>query len=172
MTGELTFGNIDHIVKGVEPIVIRKQYTSNMPKNALDGGWSLFPEVYLQYGFSNTKPKKTDFYILDLNRRRNYFVYDSKVKGEKDTYLYKSIANKEDNFHGNTMDGQLSGRTNPQNMTLKIVWKKSALLTLGDGTEKYFQYKKTDCKKDCLKSLCRYCLVRETKPNKNIVQYS
>lgn len=161
ISGGLVYSSDDFILRGVEPIIIRRSYETKGENLNVDGGWLLFPDLELYCKKLQLEPVQL---FVCMKDGRGFIFNRRKVEGRN--CLYTPEIRTKDNTHSdiyrNTLDGVLSARTSPFNMHILFTNEEEATLTLGDGTIKIYKYRRKNK---------RYLLEEEIKPNQNHIFY-
>lgn len=138
----------DLVIKGPDDLIMQRYFSnSNYVTGEGGGAWRVFPQCWLTVGkdlkdnscaISGTKYDWT--YAFTGERSGSILTYSGwESRTAKDEGL-RVWAFRDGKSICNTARGEISGKVNPQNALLKYQNdSKSYMLTLGDGTQRFFE---------------------------------
>lgn len=170
ITGDFVISEVDHIIPGIEPIVLRRSYLSG-DGHGENGGWDFFPHLRLILkNNAESDGKKHHFgekfrYAIVAEPNGSFATYNFQkpVKGRRDEFRIK-FQNHNKGIT-NTSQGIISGRTNLRNNVLIDNDNKTYSLFSGDSRERIYKIiPSRSSRKLCLLEL-------EKLPNGNQINY-
>lgn len=138
----------DLVITGPDDLVMQRYFSScNYVTGEGVGGWRIFPQCWLTVG---KDPLNQSFTVSDTEYYWTYaftgeksgsiFTYSGWESRTKEGEELRVWAFRDARSLCNTARGEISGRVNPQNgILLYQLETKNYVLTLGDGTKRFFE---------------------------------